>query len=250
MNITKLQRVIVDALEDVKAQDVLVFNTSHLTSLFDRVVIATGTSNRQTRALAMSVREEVKKAGGDVVSMEGEETGEWVLVDCGDAVVHLMQPAIRQYYNLEEVWGGKLVRLKASADRADASRKARFATEDDEPEALDEDDADDDTPVRGADKAGRSAAAKSTARKTAPAKTAAKTASRKTAGAKTAAGTARKTAASPAARSTTAGPGRKTAASSAAAPRKTAAARKTGAPAAKTGGPVKRIVVKTGGRKK
>ncbi|WP_025096496.1 ribosome silencing factor [Burkholderia sp. A1] len=112
MDIRKLQRVIVDALEDVKAQDIKVFNTSHLTELFDRVIVASGTSNRQTKALASSVREKVKEAGGDVVSSEGEDTGEWVLVDCGDAVVHILQPALRQYYNLEEIWGDKPVRLK------------------------------------------------------------------------------------------------------------------------------------------
>lgn len=112
MEIQKLQRAIIDGLEDVKAQDIKVFNTTHLTSLFDRVVVASGTSNRQTKALANSVREKVKEAGGDIVSTEGEEIGEWVLVDCGDAVVHILQPALRQYYNLEEVWGDKPVRVK------------------------------------------------------------------------------------------------------------------------------------------
>ena len=114
MDIRKLQRVIVDALEDVKAQDIKVFNTSHLTALFDRVIVASGTSNRQTKALASSVRENVKEAGGDIVSTEGEDIGEWVLVDCGDAIVHILQPALRQYYNLEEIWGEKPVRLKLS----------------------------------------------------------------------------------------------------------------------------------------
>ncbi len=115
MDIRKLQRVIVDALEDVKGQDIRVFNTTGLSDMFDRVVIASGTSNRQTRALASSVAEKVKAAGGIVVSMEGEDSGEWVLVDCGDAVVHILQPAIRDYYNLEEIWGAKSVRLKSSA---------------------------------------------------------------------------------------------------------------------------------------
>ncbi len=112
MDIRKLQRVIVDALEDVKAQDIKVFNTSHLTGLFDRVIVASGTSNRQTKALASSVREKVKENGGEVISTEGEDVGEWVLVDCGDAVVHILQPALRQYYNLEEIWGDKPVRIK------------------------------------------------------------------------------------------------------------------------------------------
>jgi ribosome-associated protein len=114
MDIRRLQRVIVDALEDVKGQDIQVFNTTALSDMFDRVVLASGTSNRQTRALAASVAEKVKAAGGTVVSVEGEDSGEWVLVDCGDAVVHILQPAIRDYYNLEEIWGGKTVRLKSS----------------------------------------------------------------------------------------------------------------------------------------
>jgi len=114
MDIRKLQRVIVDALEDVKAQDIDVFNTAQLTHMFERVIIASGTSNRQTRALASSVVEKVKEAGGHIVSVEGTDAGEWVLVDCGDAVVHIMQPTFRAYYNLEEIWGGKPVRLKSS----------------------------------------------------------------------------------------------------------------------------------------
>ena len=112
MDIQKMQRIVVDALEDVKAQDIKVFNTTHLTSLFDRVIITSATSNRQTRALASSVMEKAKENGMEVIATEGEETGEWVLVDLGDIVVHIMQPAIRAYYNLEEVWGGKPVRMK------------------------------------------------------------------------------------------------------------------------------------------
>lgn len=118
MDLRKLQRVVIDALEDVKGQDIKVFNTTGLTDLFDRVVVVSGTSNRQTRALASHVRDKVKACGGDVISVEGEETGEWVLVDLGDIVVHIMQPAIREYYNLEEVWGGKPVRVKLSAPPA------------------------------------------------------------------------------------------------------------------------------------
>jgi len=112
MNIQKLQRAVVDALEDVKAQDIKVFDTRHLTSLFERVVIASGASNRQTRALAASVADKSRALGVPVLSTEGQDSGEWVLVDLGDIVVHIMQPAIRQYYNLEEVWGGKPVRMK------------------------------------------------------------------------------------------------------------------------------------------
>ena len=125
MDIRKLQRVIVDALEDVKAQDIKVFNTSHLTELFDRVVVASGTSNRQTKALASSVRDKVKEAGGDIVSSEGEDTGEWVLVDCGDAIVHILQPALRQYYNLEEIWGDKPVRMKLGGGKGNGFARQR-----------------------------------------------------------------------------------------------------------------------------
>jgi ribosome-associated protein len=112
MDLKKLQRVVIDALEDVKAQDIKVFDTTRLTSLFDRVIIVTASSNRQSRALAASVRDKVKEQGGDVISVEGEDTGEWVLVDLGDIVVHIMQAAVRGYYNLEEIWGGKPVRVK------------------------------------------------------------------------------------------------------------------------------------------
>jgi ribosome-associated protein len=112
MDIRKLQRVIVDGLEDVKAQDIVVFNTEHLSSLFERVIIASGTSNRQTRSLASSVREAVKKAGFPVPRLEGEDNGEWIIVDCGAAVAHVMQPAIRDYYHLEEIWGDKPVKMK------------------------------------------------------------------------------------------------------------------------------------------
>jgi ribosome-associated protein len=112
MDIRRLQRAIVDGLEDVKAQHIAVFNTEHLSALFERVVIASGTSNRQTKALAASVRDAVKGRGMEVLSVEGEDNGEWIIVDCGAAVVHIMQPAIREYYHLEEIWGGKNVRLK------------------------------------------------------------------------------------------------------------------------------------------
>ncbi|KQY05722.1 MULTISPECIES: ribosome silencing factor [Massilia] len=114
MDIKKLQTLVVDALEDVKGQDIVLFDTTHLTSLFDRIAVVSGTSNRQTKALAASVRDKVKEAGGDVVGLEGEDTGEWVLVDLGDMIVHIMQPAIRQYYRLEEIWGDKPVKLGAA----------------------------------------------------------------------------------------------------------------------------------------
>jgi ribosome-associated protein len=105
LDLRKKQRAAVTALEDVKARDIAVFNVEHLTSLFDRVIIATGESARQVKALARSVQEKVKDAGGKVESVEGEQEGEWVLVDLGDVIVHVMHPAVRQYYNLEELWG-------------------------------------------------------------------------------------------------------------------------------------------------
>ena len=114
-DIQRLQRAIVDGLEDVKGQDIVVFNTEHLSPLFERVIIASGTSNRQTKALASSVRDAVREAGFPKPRIEGEENGEWIIVDCGQAVVHVMQPAIRQYYHLEELWGEKPVRLKFGA---------------------------------------------------------------------------------------------------------------------------------------
>jgi ribosome-associated protein len=114
MDIKKLQAIVVDALEDVKAQDIRVFDTVHLTSLFDRIAVVSGTSNRQTKALAASVRDKVKENGGTILSVEGEGTGEWVLVDLGDMIVHIMQPAIRAYYRLEEIWGEKEIKLGAA----------------------------------------------------------------------------------------------------------------------------------------
>ena len=115
--IQKLQRAIVDALEDVKAQDLQVFDTEHLSPLFERVIIASGTSNRQTKALAASVRDKVREAGFGKPRIEGEDNGEWIIVDCGSAVAHIMQPTIRTYYNLEEIWGDKPVRLKFGAPK-------------------------------------------------------------------------------------------------------------------------------------
>lgn len=115
MDIRKLQRAIVDGLEDVKAQDIAVFNTEAMSPLFERVIIASGTSNRQTKALAASVRDRVKQRGMQVLRTEGEDNGEWIIVDCGAAVAHIMQPAIREYYHLEEIWGDKPVRMKVAA---------------------------------------------------------------------------------------------------------------------------------------
>lgn len=104
MDIRKLQRIVVEALEDIKATDIAVINTARLSSLFERIVIASAASARQTKALARHVQDKVRAAGGEVIGVEGEESGEWILVDLGAAVVHVMQPAVREYYNLEELW--------------------------------------------------------------------------------------------------------------------------------------------------
>jgi ribosome-associated protein len=122
-DIQKLQRAIVDGLEDVKAQDIQVFDTEHLSALFERVIVASGTSNRQTKALASSVRDAVRDAGFGKPRLEGEANGEWIIVDCGQAVVHIMQPSFRQYYHLEELWGEKPVRLKFGAAKPEPTEQ-------------------------------------------------------------------------------------------------------------------------------
>ena len=152
MDIRKLQRAIVDGLEDVKAQEIAVFNTEHLSPLFERVIIASGTSNRQTKALAASVRDAVRGNGFPVMRTEGEDNGEWIIVDCGAAVAHIMQPAIREYYHLEEIWGDKPVNMKLATGGAKLVKAA-------EPEG----------PV------GKAAAKKAAAKKAAAKTTAAKT---------------------------------------------------------------------------
>ena len=227
-DVTKLQRAIVDGLEDVKAQDIQVFNTEHLSPLFERVIVASGTSNRQTKALASSVRDAVKEAGFPKPRIEGEDNGEWIIVDCGSAVAHIMQPAIRQYYRLEELWGDTPVRLKLGAAKPSSTAAADLADK------------------KSAQKAAKSDA--KTAAKKAPAKKAAATPSAPArsgkatvkAVAKTAAkaAPAKTAAAKPAAKTTAAKPASKTAG--------TVAAKKPAA--AKT--PVKTVVVKPVGAKK
>lgn len=178
-DIQKLQRAIVDGLEDVKGQDIVVFNTETLSPLFERVIIASGTSNRQTKALASSVRDAVREAGFDKPRIEGEDNGEWIIIDCGQAVAHVMQPVIRQYYRLEEIWGQKPVRLKSAAEKAAEARAAA------KPASK--------TTRKGAEKEVKPVDAKSVARKqakaaaaaAAPVKTPAKKAATKTAAVKT-----------------------------------------------------------------
>jgi ribosome-associated protein len=104
MDVRKLQQIVVSSLEDIKAHDIEVIDTTPLTSLFDRIVIASADSGRQTKALARHLHDRIAESGGNVIGVEGEETGDWVLVDLGDIVVHIMQPAVRSYYNLEELW--------------------------------------------------------------------------------------------------------------------------------------------------
>ncbi len=128
MDIEKLQALVIDALEDVKASDIVLFDTSKLTSLFERIVIASGTSNRQTKALAASVRDKIREAGGDIVSIEGEDTGEWVLVDLGALIVHIMQPPIRNYYRLEEIWGETPIDLDTARALGASGEKSRKKT--------------------------------------------------------------------------------------------------------------------------
>jgi ribosome-associated protein len=121
MRIDKLVKTTVAALEDIKARDIVVLNVSRITPLFDRMIVASADSARQTRALSKNVQEEVKKAGGTVHGVEGEGSGEWILVDLGDAVVHIMQPAVREYYDLEELWGGQRP-VRGGARRAEPAR--------------------------------------------------------------------------------------------------------------------------------
>ena len=141
-DVQKLQRAIVDGLEDVKAQEIKVFDTAHLSPLFERVIIASGTSNRQTKALSSSVIDAVREAGFSKPRVEGEGNGEWIIVDCGQAVVHIMQPNFRTYYQLEELWGEKPVRLKLGSEKPAAPAKAatkvaaKKATEKEQPVSL------------------------------------------------------------------------------------------------------------------
>jgi len=123
MDIRKKQRAVVDALEDVKGRDIVVFNVAKLSPFFERVVIASGDSSRQVKALADHVQDKLRALGERVHGVEGQAGGEWVLVDLGDIVVHVMHPAVRSHYNLEELWGGKPVTF--AAPRKAARGKAR-----------------------------------------------------------------------------------------------------------------------------
>ena len=127
MDLRRKQRVVLEALEDIKGRDIVVFNTARMPSMFERVVIASGDSTRQVKALADRVQEKVRENGARIYGVEGEASGEWVLVDLGDVVVHIMHPTVRDFYNLEEVWGGKTVRFqrKKPKRRGKAARSRR-----------------------------------------------------------------------------------------------------------------------------
>lgn len=196
-DVQKLQRAIVDGLEDVKGQDIVVFNTEHLSPLFERVIIASGTSNRQTKALASSICEAVKDAGFPKPRIEGEGNGEWIIVDCGAAVAHVMQPNIRQYYHLEEIWGGKVVHLKLGSDKKkpvaedEAQPAAKSPARKKATKAAAESDAADAPKAKPAKPAAKKAAATgqaSVAKAPAAKKTATRSAAAKPAAKKTAAG--------------------------------------------------------------
>ena len=232
-DVSKLQRAIVDGMEDVKAQDIQVFDTEHLTALFERIIVASGTSNRQTRAIAASVRDKVRDAGFPKPRMEGEENGEWIIVDCGSAVAHIMQPTIRQYYRLEELWGDTPVRMKIGAPKPAAPSAAKVPVK---------------TAARRAAKAEAeaeaaglsdvSAAKKPAAKKTA-AKTAAKPAARKTT---SRAPAAAESSAAPAAKKPAARKTSSTTTATASKPAAKAPAKTPAKTAAKT--PIKTVVVK------
>ena len=115
MRLNKLQQTAVSALEDIKARDITVLDVRKITSFYDSMIIASAESNRQVKALAHHVRDKLKEAGATIIGIEGEASGEWVLVDCGDIVVHIMQPAIRAYYNLEELWQHAAPKHRAKA---------------------------------------------------------------------------------------------------------------------------------------
>jgi len=131
MDLRKKQRVVLEALEDIKGRDIVVFNTARMPSMFERVVIASGDSTRQVKALADRVQEKVRENGARIYGVEGEASGEWVLVDLGDVVVHIMHPTVRDFYNLEEVWGEKTVQFQRKKPKrhgkAARSRRKRAA---------------------------------------------------------------------------------------------------------------------------
>jgi ribosome-associated protein len=118
MRLNKIQKTAVAALEDIKARDITLLDVRKLTSLYDTLIVASAESNRQVKALARHVRDKLKEAGATIIGVEGEEAGEWVLVDAGTIVVHVMQPTVRAYYNLEALWAPPQPVRRVAAKRA------------------------------------------------------------------------------------------------------------------------------------
>ena len=119
-------RAAVEALEDIKAADIVVMDVRSMSSLFDYIIVASAESTRQTRALASNVQDKLRSTGTRVLGVEGENSGEWVLVDIGEVIVHVMQPTVRTYYNLEQLWGGNAPKLR-TADGHPANGESRTA---------------------------------------------------------------------------------------------------------------------------
>ena len=124
MRVDRIVKTAVAALEDIKARDLIVLNVVKLTPMFDRVIIATGDSTRQVKALADNVQLKLKDAGAKVYGVEGERSAEWVLIDLGTVIVHVMLPAVRAHYNLEELWTVKPARRPAARKRAAAASRS------------------------------------------------------------------------------------------------------------------------------
>jgi ribosome-associated protein len=123
MDLRTKQQAVVDAVEDIKGHDIVVYNTAAMPTMFERVVIASGDSTRQVKALADNVQDKLKALGAHIYGVEGAANGEWILVDFGDLVVHIMHPTVRSFYNLEELWGGKNIKLKAPLEKKAPARK-------------------------------------------------------------------------------------------------------------------------------
>jgi ribosome-associated protein len=122
------KKLVISALEDIKAHDIQAIDVRKVTAIFDWIIVASADSARQTKALARHVRDSLKEAGSVIVGTEGEVSGEWILVDAGDVVAHVMQPAVREYYNLDELWGdGKFDRLVNSTIPVPPPRRRKAA---------------------------------------------------------------------------------------------------------------------------
>lgn len=118
------KKLVISALEDIKAHDIQAIDVRKVTSIFDWIIVASAASARQTKALARHVEERLKESGSLIIGTEGEESGEWILVDAGDVVAHVMQPAVREYYNLEELWSeGRFDKIVNSTAPVPAARR-------------------------------------------------------------------------------------------------------------------------------